>query len=83
MNDLDSYRKLALDHRRPKQALRLLDQHAHDYPNSHLADTREVSRVLALHELGSTSDGCRAKQRFLARWPESPYRHRIEKLCTK
>jgi hypothetical protein len=61
----------------PDGALRILDEHRTRYPDGALAQEREVMAI----ELLGRSERDRARDRasaFLARWPESTYRERIE-----
>lgn len=73
---------VALKQGHHRRALRLVQEHAQQYPDSTLAETREVTRTLALAASGRHDDACAARDRFVARWPQSPYRHRVEKSCT-
>lgn len=72
---------VALKKGRANRALQLVEKHARTFPKSTLAETREVTRTLALAALGRDADACQARDRFIRRWPGSPYRHRVEKSC--
>jgi len=65
----------------PGQALRLLDEHASRFPASKLADARAVARMTALCKQGQATSAREEADRFLARYPNSPFAERVRKVC--
>jgi hypothetical protein len=66
------------DHAR---ALRVLDEHAREFPDGALTEDRSALRVLALCAAGRVDEGSRAKQAFADRWPRSVHADRLEDGC--
>jgi hypothetical protein len=64
------------------EALRLLDEHAREFPQGAMTEDRSALRVLALCAAGRTGEGQRARQNFLARWPRSVHAERLEDGCS-
>jgi hypothetical protein len=62
-------------------ALRLLDQHAREFPRGVLADERAVEHVVVLCRLGRDEEAKREAEAFLAARPKSLLRGRIESTC--
>jgi hypothetical protein len=63
-------------------ALRLLDQHAREFPQGAMLEDRSALRVLALCAAGRLGEGQRAKTEFLARWSHSVHAERLEDGCS-
>jgi hypothetical protein len=62
------------------KALRLLDQHAHDYPSGVFAEERDALRIDALSRLGTRAALVSRARAFLSAYPASLHRARIEAL---
>lgn len=62
-------------------ALRALDDHDRRFPAGTLAESARVTRVLALCQLGRASEAHAERDRFLARYPASPYANRVKAAC--
>jgi hypothetical protein len=67
---------------RPSEALSILAEHAKQFPNGKLAESREVARVIALCQAGQTQASRAAAERFLAARPNSPFASRVRGVCT-
>ena len=65
----------------PGEALRRLDEHASRFPASQLADARAVARMTALCKQGQATSARQEADRFLARYPNSPFAERVRKIC--
>ena len=65
---------------RPAEALRELDAHAARFPKGQLAAEREYLAIVALHKLGRDADARLRADRFLVRYPSSPYVTLVKKL---
>jgi hypothetical protein len=65
----------------PREALRLLDEHASRFPASKLADARAVTRLTTLCNLGQATQARQDADRFLAEHPGSPFAERVKKVC--
>jgi len=63
-----------------EQALVLVDQHTTRFPDSGLAQEREVLAVQALSRLGRTVDARARASSFKERWPTSTHLLRLEAL---
>jgi hypothetical protein len=66
---------------RPTEALSILAEHAKQFPNGKLAESREVARVVALCQAGQTQASRAAADRFLAARPNSPFASRVRGAC--
>jgi hypothetical protein len=64
-----------------QRALRLLDEYAVRFPSGRLADVRAVARLTALCKLGQTTMARSEAERFLARYPNSPFTDRVKRVC--
>lgn len=62
------------------EALRLLDQHAREFPHGVLAVERTVERIVVLCHLGRREEA-RESSAFLAAHPDSALRRRVESTC--
>jgi hypothetical protein len=67
---------------RPTEALSILAEHAKQFPNGKLVESREVARVIALCQAGQTQASRAAADRFLASRPNSPFASRVRGACT-
>jgi len=77
---LQEARQLLREHQ-PRAALAVLSSHQERFPRGQLADSREVTRILALCEIG---DGERARAEaasFLQAHPGSPFAGRVRSAC--
>lgn len=63
------------------EALRVVDTHAARFPNGKLADSRELTRVLSLCRSGREEQARTEVERFLKRFPESPFAGRVKVAC--
>ncbi|HMJ14191.1 MAG TPA: hypothetical protein VK524_22400 [Polyangiaceae bacterium] len=70
-------RALASD---PKLALKLSEQHRHDYPRGKLSQEREMIAIQALLALGRSAQGTARAERFRAAHPSSVHRRRLDSL---
>lgn len=59
-------------------ALALAEQHAGRFPQGTLAQEREVVAIEALTALGRLDEARTRTEAFLARWPDSAHRRRLE-----
>jgi hypothetical protein len=66
---------------RPSEALSILGEHASQFPNGKLAESREVARVIALCQAGQAQASRSAAERFLAARPNSPFASRVRGVC--
>jgi hypothetical protein len=66
----------------PAEALGILAQHAKEFPNGKLSESRDVARVIALCDAGQTQASRAAAERFLAQRPNSPFANRVRTACT-
>ena len=64
-------------------ALRLVRKHEKRFATGALAQEREKVRVVALCRLGRRDEAQRASDRFLERWPRSPYEDIVRRGCEK
>ena len=64
-----------------ERALDVLDEHERRFPEGKLAESRRATRILALCQAGRTGDAQAARQRFLARYPHSPFTARVRAAC--
>jgi hypothetical protein len=64
----------------PRRTLALLGEHARRFPEGVLAQEREVLAVDAELALGRTAAAAQRARAFLARFPGSAHRHRLESL---
>jgi hypothetical protein len=65
----------------PERALTSLERHARRFPDSLLAEEREVARIRALCALGRDAEVATARRRFDARFRGSPLRGRAMAEC--
>ncbi len=65
------------------RALQQLDRHAKSFPDSMLAEEREVARIEALCDLGKTTKVTAAKKAFARKFPGSPLSGRAKSACTE
>lgn len=65
----------------PDRALTSLDRHARRFPDSLLAEEREVARIRALCALGRDAEVAAARQRFDKQFHGSPLRGRVMAEC--
>ncbi|AKV00495.1 hypothetical protein AKJ09_07158 [Labilithrix luteola] len=63
------------------EALRLLDEHAREFPQGVLADERAVERVVLLCRMGRKTEASREADAFLATHRGSPLRARVASTC--
>jgi hypothetical protein len=66
---------------RPSEALSILAEHAKQFPNGKLAESRDVARVIALCEAGQAQASRTAAERFLAARPNSLFANRVRGVC--
>ncbi|HXI54464.1 MAG TPA: hypothetical protein VNO55_00265 [Polyangia bacterium] len=64
-----------------QRALRLLDEYAVRFPSGRLADVRAVAHLTALCKLGQTTMARSEAERFLVRYPNSPFTDRVKRVC--
>jgi outer membrane protein assembly factor BamD (BamD/ComL family) len=64
-----------------QRALRLLDEYAVRFPSGRLADVRAVAHMTALCQLGQINSARSEAERFLARYPNSPFTDRVKRVC--
>jgi hypothetical protein len=67
----------------PEGAIAALDEHERRFPNGKLAESRRVTRVLALCQAGRVGEARRERDRFLAAYPHSPFTNRVRSACTE
>jgi hypothetical protein len=67
----------------PLDSLALLEAHVQRYPDSTLAQEREVLLVKALVSLGRADEARARVVDFKERWPTSPHLLRVEALLGK
>jgi outer membrane protein assembly factor BamD (BamD/ComL family) len=65
----------------PARALQQLDRHASSFPDSLLAEEREVARIRALCDLGRTTQAHAAQKKFLQAFAGSPLAGQAAKAC--
>jgi outer membrane protein assembly factor BamD (BamD/ComL family) len=66
-----------------RRALTLLDEHAARFPSGKLADAREVTRMVALCDLGARAAAREKAEHFLAEHPGSPFSDRVRRICAQ
>ena len=64
----------------PRRALRLLGQHRERFPDSALAEEREVLRVEALSRAGRKREAVAAARALLGASPRGPYAARLRRI---
>src|SRR5205085_9990249 len=64
----------------PALALAQATEHARRFPGGALSQEREVIAILALQKLGRLDEARARAERFLARYPASAHRRRMEAL---
>jgi hypothetical protein len=64
----------------PLRALRLTRAHSSRFSAPTLTEEAQALQVEALARLGRESDALRSAHVFFARYPETPYRRRIERV---
>ena len=62
----------------PEQALARAEEHAARYPHGEFEQEREVLAIEALLRMGHDDAAAQRARRFIARYPESSYRVRVE-----
>lgn len=67
----------------PGEALRWLERHARDYPHSAFSEEREALTIEAMIAQGQTRAAATRARVFLASYPGSAYRRRIEALLSR
>ena len=72
--------RVALRGTNPSRALALTAQHEARFPRGAMREERDVIAIEALMQLGERPRAERRKYAFLARYPSSPYRARIDAL---
>ncbi len=65
----------------PDAALAALGEHQKKFPHGVLEEERAASTVLALCDTGRTSEGKKARDRFLSAWPRSVHASRVRAAC--
>jgi hypothetical protein len=65
----------------PGGALAALDEHERRFPNGKLAESRRVTRVLALCQAGRVAESRAERDRFLSLYPHSPFSNRVRSAC--
>ena len=65
----------------PARALEAVAAHARRFPDGALWEEREVTRILALCQLGDVSGARASADRFIARAPASPFADRVREAC--
>lgn len=65
----------------PARALSLLDDHAREFPRGALAEERDAQRVVTLCQLGRRDEASVSYTRFVAAFPGSIHRARLERTC--
>ena len=63
------------------RSLSLLDKYALRFPSGRLADVQAVAHLMALCKLGRTSLARQEADRFLSRYPTSPFIDRVKGVC--
>lgn len=71
----------ALHTGRPAQAFSILDEHVRRFPRGALQESREVARMLGLCATGQITDARLKAEEFLARYPKSAFRARVQRIC--
>ena len=66
---------------RPRDALSKLREHADSFPNSKLAEARQVARMIALCDSGKRAAARAEAQSFLSARPRSPLANRVRSVC--
>jgi len=88
-NDLEAELRLmglahdALRSGQPERALVFLEEHAVRFPRGALAQSRKVTRIMALCQAGKAVAARGEARRFLALSPSSPYAARVRSLCSE
>lgn len=67
----------------PAESLALVEQHIARFPDSGLAQEREVLAVKALMKADRVDEAKARAERFKRRWPTSPHLLRVESLIAK
>jgi hypothetical protein len=70
-----------LQEKRPLDALGILREHAVRFPRGQLADSRALTRMLALCAAGQREHARQEAMRFLADHPDSPFAGRARAVC--
>ena len=73
--------QLALRAGDTQRSLALLAEHTWTYPRGHLAEARDVARILALCQAGNVAQSKLHAKRFLQQRPKSPYAVRVRAGC--
>jgi len=64
-----------------ERALHLLAEHTWQFPTGHLAEARDVARILALCQAGHGAQARTRAKSFLAARPHSPFAARVRTSC--
>jgi hypothetical protein len=67
----------------PTHALAVLDDHERRFPDGKLAESANVTRILALCQMGRASEARGERDRFLSRYPRSPFSSRVRSACAE
>jgi outer membrane protein assembly factor BamD (BamD/ComL family) len=67
----------------PAKALAAVEEHERRFPHGKLVESRRVTRILALCQLGRTSEARDERERFLSRYPQSPFSNRVRAVCAE
>jgi hypothetical protein len=73
--------QLALRAGDTRRALAALAEHKWTFPRGQLAEARDVARILALCHAGEEAQSQRDAERFLQRYPSSPFALRVRAGC--
>jgi len=65
----------------PGRALEILAEHERRFPDGMLWEEREVTRILALCQIGNAAAARAQAQRFIVRAPASPFADRVRQGC--
>jgi hypothetical protein len=65
------------------KALAAVEEHERRFPQGKLVESRRVTRILALCQLGRTSEARDERERFLSRYPQSPFSNRVRAACAE
>jgi hypothetical protein len=71
----------ALRSGRPREALAKLSEHERRFPNSRLAEARQVARMIGLCDSGRRALARAEARAFLAARPTSPLANRVRSIC--
>lgn len=66
-----------------QRALHLLAEHTWLFPAGHLAEARDVARILALCQAGEVQQARSRAKHFLSTRPSSPFAARVRTSCSE